>query len=346
MVSISKVRRPRTPARRLSRLLDIFSCPDRQPRTSSRFVYAVRSTNRTGEVSVAIQNEDAEEDVVVVTSLDKLPFCCHADLILMNRGQLLIAASILNERLPAALQINTELSDSRIRNSIEYVVGLKSNPPDAPAKSTTPSRKFVPSSPISPLARHSRSQTSQLVASPSPLCDVTEEEEPEEPSVSTRYQRCKRPPLKRRGLIQEPVSPTPPRIHRRTSTLRSLGLTPARHITRSQSTQATRPLRPPSDWVLRSHSQIISAKSPTGATPHTSLASFSTPGRRIRGPQAQLSSDGISVPCPLTRSSVSDTPSPTRITRHEFTGDSSAEREVDIVMGLREMNIPPVGSDG
>jgi len=351
MVSISKAHRPRTPVRRLSRLLNIFnSHPNNHPRTGSRFIQAVRSTNRAGEVSVAIQNEDATEDAVVVTSLDKIPFCCHADLILMNREQLLTAASVLNERLPAALQIDTDRSDSYIRNSIEFIVGLRNDPPDAPTKPVTPSRNFVPSSPISPLAKHSRFRNSQLVASPSLLGDVTEEdEELEEYPVVIPNQPCKRP-LKRRKLVQEPVSPTPPRIKPRSSTLQSLGSTSTWGITRSQSTHTTRPLQPPSDRILRSHSQRVNhkLKSPATPTPHPSLASFYTPKRRVRSPQVQPSSDSISTSpsYPLVESSASNTPSPTpRTTCREFRRDSSLEREVGMVMGLQKMNIPPVGSD-
>ena len=348
MVSISNASRPRTPVRRLSRLLNIFSRPNNQPRPASRFIQAVRSTDRTGEVSVAIQNGDAAEDAVVITSLDKTPFCCHADLLVMNREQLLTAASVLNERLPAALQIDTDWSDSYIRNSIEFIVGLRNDPPDAPMKPATPSRNFIPSSPISPLAKRGRSQRSQLVASPSPLGDVTEEEESEGPPVVTPQKQSKRPPLKRRKLVQGPVSPTPPRAHPRPSTLQNLGSTPTQRITRSQSTNLPRPLQTLPDRVLRSHSQRVNPKSFTVVTPHPSSASFYTPNRRVRGSRVQQSSGGIttSPSYPLAESSASDTPSPTpRVTRRKCRRDSSIEREVGVVTGLEQMNLPSVDSD-
>jgi len=350
MVSISKAHRPRTPVRRLSRFLNIFnSRPNNHPRTGSRFIQAVRSTNRTGEVSVTIQNEDATEDAIVVTSLDKIPFCCHADLILMNREQLLMAASVLNERLPAVLQIDTDRSDSYIRNSIEFIVGLRNNPPDAPTKPATPSRNFVPSSPISPLAKHGRSRNSQLVASPSPLGVVTEEEELDGYPIAVPHRPCERP-LKRRKLVQGPVSPTPPRVQPRPSTLQSLGSTPTWRLTRSQSTHTTsttRSLQPPIDRILRSHSQRVNPKGSAVLTLHPSLASFYTP-KRVRSPQVQPSSDNISTSpsYPLVDSSASNTPSPTpRTTRRGCRRDSSIEREVGMVTGLQKMNIPPVGSD-
>ena len=282
----------------------------------------------------------------MVTSIDKVPFCCHADLLLMNREQLLVAASVLNEKLPAALHIDTDRSNSYIRNSIEFIVGLRNNPPDAPTKPATPSRKFVPSSPISPLAKHSHSQNSQLVVSPSLLGDVTEEEEPEEHPDAIPRLMCGQPPLKRRKLIQEPVSPTPPRIQPCSSTLRNLGSTHTRRVTRSQSTYAARSLQPPCGRILRSHSQRVNSKSPIVVTPHLPLASFNTPKGRVHTPRVQLSSISTSPSCPLAESSASDTSSPARrTTRHEYRRESSVEREVGMVTGLQNMNIPSVRSD-
>ncbi|PBK64803.1 hypothetical protein ARMSODRAFT_866600, partial [Armillaria solidipes] len=74
--------------------------------------------------SIALQNEDACEDAIVITTLDTVPFCCHEDLLTMSRSQLVQVATTLNARLPAVLRINTSLnrSDSFIRNSIEVIV--------------------------------------------------------------------------------------------------------------------------------------------------------------------------------------------------------------------------------
>lgn len=288
----------------------------------------------------------------MVTSLEKIPFCCHADLLLMNREQLLTAAAALNERLPAALQVNTDRPDSYIRNSIEFIVGLRNDPPDAPAKPATPSRKFVPSSPVSPLAKHSRSQNSQLVASPSPLCDVTEEEEDEEELegslITTPHRSCKRPPLKRRKLARESVSPTPPRIQSRHSMVGEHGSASIRRITRSQSTgHTTRPSQPLHDRILRSHSHRTNPKSFAAVTPYPSLASFYTPNRRVRSSQARPSSGDVSTSptYPLAESPVSDTSPTPRITRRKYRRDSSVEREVGMMTELQMMNLPPVGSD-
>ena len=297
MVSVAKGHgRPRTPVRRLSRFLNLFSHPGNQPRTASRFLQAVRTTNRTGEVSIAIQNEDRVEDAIVLTSLDKLPFCCHADLILMNRGQLLTAASVLNERLPAALRIDTDRSDSYIRSSIEFIVGLKTDPPDTPVKPTTPSRKKLPSSPTSPLAKHNRSQNSQLVASPSPLGDVIEEESDSEPSVVTPYPWREGPFLKHRRLVQRQVLPISSHILRRPPISQNSSSTSTHSIARSQSARITRRHRPPSR-VIRSYSQRMNPKTPVAATSYTSLTSFCTP-KKIRSSQIQSPSGRTSTSSP------------------------------------------------
>ena len=346
MVGISKAHGPRTPTRRLSRLLNIFSRPANHPRTASRFIQGVRSTSRTGEVYVAIQNEDATEDAIVVTSLDKRPFCCHADLLLMKREQLLTVASVLNERLPVALRIDTDRPDSYIRNSIEFTVGLRNNPPDAPTKPMTPSRNFVPSSPISPLAKHSRSRDSQLVAGPSLLAGVPEEEGSEGYPSLALHQRCGGPPPKRRKFAQEPVSPTPPHSKPHLSMIRSLGSAPTRPITRSQSTRTTRPKQPPTDRIPRSQSQRENAQSSAIVMPNSPLVSLHTPKRRVRSPQRQLSSDiGSTSPLRvLAESPTPESPSSTRVTHQGRRRDSSIEREVGMVMGLQNMNIPTVGS--
>ncbi|KAI8973115.1 hypothetical protein BD414DRAFT_386045, partial [Trametes punicea] len=73
---------------------------------------------------IALQNEDADEDAIVITALNVVPFCCHADLVTMNRSQLLAVANTLNAKLPRAMQIDTSASrsDAFIRNSVELLV--------------------------------------------------------------------------------------------------------------------------------------------------------------------------------------------------------------------------------
>ncbi|KAI0764745.1 hypothetical protein C8Q74DRAFT_1168590, partial [Fomes fomentarius] len=73
---------------------------------------------------VALQNEDTTEDAIVITALDVIPFCCHADLVTMSRPQLLVVADTMNAKLPLAMQIDTHpaRSDASIRHSIELLV--------------------------------------------------------------------------------------------------------------------------------------------------------------------------------------------------------------------------------
>ncbi|VDB92418.1 unnamed protein product [Peniophora sp. CBMAI 1063] len=73
---------------------------------------------------VALLNE-VDEDAVIVTALDELPFCCHADLILMPHTALEDVADVLNSRLPLALQINKRMGDQHVRSAIELLVGLR-----------------------------------------------------------------------------------------------------------------------------------------------------------------------------------------------------------------------------
>ncbi|KAI0077480.1 hypothetical protein K474DRAFT_1556026, partial [Panus rudis PR-1116 ss-1] len=75
---------------------------------------------------VALQNSDPDidSDVVIITALSTIPFCCHADLITMTRDQLVVVADTFNTKLPLALKIDTgaERCDAFIRNSIELLV--------------------------------------------------------------------------------------------------------------------------------------------------------------------------------------------------------------------------------
>ncbi|KAH9918054.1 uncharacterized protein B0H18DRAFT_883093, partial [Fomitopsis serialis] len=73
---------------------------------------------------VALQNEDQEEDAVVITALTVVPFCCHADLLTMDRLELALVAHTLNAKLPRALQIDIRPTrpDAYIRNEIERLV--------------------------------------------------------------------------------------------------------------------------------------------------------------------------------------------------------------------------------
>ncbi|KAA1477821.1 hypothetical protein DENSPDRAFT_744509, partial [Dentipellis sp. KUC8613] len=73
---------------------------------------------------IALLNDLPELDAVVVTALDSVPFCCHADLLSMARPELLAVALRLNARLPVALQIDLSplRPDAYIRTAIELLV--------------------------------------------------------------------------------------------------------------------------------------------------------------------------------------------------------------------------------
>lgn len=145
---------------------------------------------------VALQNEDHDEDAVVITALDTLPFCCHADLLIMSRAELVDTAQTLNFKLPKVLQIDTHdsHSDNRIRRSIEILVGIRSDTPRAPKRNRSftlntsdvdasydqsDTSTILPPSPISPLAFRERCNISsrEPLASPGALASLREEEE-------------------------------------------------------------------------------------------------------------------------------------------------------------------------
>ena len=91
---------------------------------------------RLRSACVALQNDDPFLDAVVITALPTVPFCCHADLITMNRDQLVEVANTLNKKLPLAMQIDTSIlrTERYIRNSIELLVGIRTAtaPPPTP----------------------------------------------------------------------------------------------------------------------------------------------------------------------------------------------------------------------
>lgn len=115
---------------------------------------------------VALQSSDPTEfsDVVIITALSTIPFCCHEDLLTMSREQLINVALSLNAKLPAALNIDVgpARTNNFIRNSIEMVVGLRRAVPHAPKEVRSQPQKHVPepdinrSLPTSPLAMRCR----------------------------------------------------------------------------------------------------------------------------------------------------------------------------------------------
>lgn len=174
---------------------------------------------------IALQNEDHEEDAIVITALDIVPFCCHADLITMNRDQLVQVANTLNTKLPLAMQIDTSIlrTESFIRKSIELLVGIRSAgvPPQTPTTNRSLSLSLsqlqpnpeasvssvVPFSPGLPMPLRNRSNISASEFGGSPgLASLLEEDEETQPEDSAR------PKKRRRTIHASPTaSPTPPR---------------------------------------------------------------------------------------------------------------------------------------
>lgn len=162
---------------------------------------------------IALQQHDQPLDAIVITTLPSYPFCCHEDLLMMSRSQLVEVAMLLNSRLPAFSQIELAdgIPDAHIRHSIETLVGIVPDMPGAPKaiKSrpfewmdtreldllTDPERDTLPSPPTSPLSmRVSRRQEKALpvMTSPPHLLERLEEED------ESDFFTMKRPPKKRK----------------------------------------------------------------------------------------------------------------------------------------------------
>lgn len=206
---------PFTPVRKLFLRLDLFkpSSVALEENDNSEHDPVVDTAPAQSEIkhphtvttpgSIALQNEDASEDAIVITTLDTVPFCCHEDLLTMSRSQLVQVATTLNARLPALLRIDTSLnrSDSFIRNSIEVIVGLRRDVPPAPKAVRMRSGELRIdddrgisgncSPPTSPLARLSARGTPRLTR-----LDEEDEEEKDRPT-------------KRRRVTCGPTTPTP-----------------------------------------------------------------------------------------------------------------------------------------
>jgi hypothetical protein len=213
-------------------------------------------------MSVALQNEDPDEDVVIITKLDSVPFCCHEDLFGMSRHQLVAVALSLNAKLPAALRIDVShrRPDTSIRHSIELIVGLRREVPPAPKAvrlqpiSGSHSLDFNASPPTSPLAARIRTRVPYMSPeSPRKLARLDEEDEDE--MVIDR-------PVKRRKLSARThslSSVTMPPTH-------GLGRFPPSLPRKLRRSRAQWGSRPALQRVLRSRGQILPDKMPGNAS--------------------------------------------------------------------------------
>jgi len=259
--------------------------PQRQP---ARMVEesAVRSA------CIALQNEDQDEDAIVITALNVIPFCCHADLLLMSRTELLAVADILNGKLPGVLKIDVgpSRSDAYIRNSIELLVGLRRDVPQAPKPVRSHSistQARILESPRSPLATKNKYILS--VGTPQAALAVLREED-EEVSAAQRPQK------RRRYNAESPSSATAP-------------FDPARRVTRSQSHRVAPKnmdlAAKSSTRVLRTRSQKLPERKPMlqGIHPNITI----TRGRSgSRGAFYQRSKSAVLTSTPKKRRILGD----------------------------------------
>lgn len=98
---------------------------------------AIPSLLKKRSISIRIQNIKAElaartlyvvdGDEIVITSLDRKPFCCQDELTCMQRPELCRVARELNKKLPRALHIEplTHMQESTLRCRIEEMMGFR-----------------------------------------------------------------------------------------------------------------------------------------------------------------------------------------------------------------------------
>ena len=169
---------------------------------------------RQGAACLALQNIDStlDDDAVIITALECVPFNSHEDLLMMSREELVQVAQTLNDKLPRALSIDTgdERPLSFIRNAIEVLVGIRPEVPAAPMRIGTmkiPEREnprffgefsfeeqLEEMESLSPLSMRAKSgnwstHLHEMLRGPQrlePLQEVSEEEE-----RSTSRKRCK-----------------------------------------------------------------------------------------------------------------------------------------------------------
>ena len=139
---------------------------------------------------VALQEEDRELDAIVITTLPCFPFCCHEDLFLMSRQELLDVAKTFNSRLPLIAQIciSDGIADTSIRHHIEMLVGIIPLVPETPQSNSSKTRQMLGNGqlvqplgekpfPASPQSMPARARFKSPFASPRPPLESLEEEE-------------------------------------------------------------------------------------------------------------------------------------------------------------------------
>lgn len=351
-------------------LADIFklapALPEKQPLdvvlTGSTVTAHGRSPPKasltTRPACIALQNEDRDEDAVVITSLNVIPFCCHADLLTMSRAELVVVADTLNARLPRILSIDVGRSRSAayIRKSIELLVGLRKDATQTPEAERSRS-VFTGVGEVSHSAGSPRllDNATQQDASTGSVALEDSQEGFRDPDVASH-----RPQKKRRFDAEATVEASDrPMI--------------SRPITRSQSHRVgsvhpNSPLRNDiTNRVLRTRSQNLPARKPMlkGIHPNITVARgrsssrplgylrsqstvmTSTPkGRRSLGVglvQPPRSPDGDSASASLTSNLASPIVEKVKRTLKRKL-DQTAHDTTDLTFGIEGLTMPPTAS--
>lgn len=153
----------------------------------------------TGAPRIALQHEDCSEDAIVITALDKIPFCCHEDLLTMSREKLQEVAASLNAKLPESMRIDVAplRTDREIRKDIEVAVGITKNVPGAPKANkrranATPTRNDKHAESVTPLSSPLASRSRIYgVYTPSPGLGRLDEADEEDFSQERQSKRRK-----------------------------------------------------------------------------------------------------------------------------------------------------------
>lgn len=282
---------------------------------------------------VALQNEDKEQDVIVITALNVVPFCCHADLLAMDRLQLATVAWTLNQKLPKALQIDVRpcLPDAEIRDAIELLVGIRTG--DTPAPSNV-IRTGPPQSPGSPLANKDKAHAVNAA-----LAALQEAEE----DVSTQPShegRC----FEEYMFLRERLTPSPALLVKHSQSDHNVFVGSRRrkpaHVPRTQSQKLPRQPHP----YVPTFRRRIRARTVLSSRP-VNVVMTSTPNKLKLTHGVQGSR--LSVKPGLSAKVASTTFKPgvvTRALKRKISELSADETEDQVSFGIEGLTIPVVPS--
>ena len=116
----------------------------------------VSTQRRRSHYKLALQTEDEDEDVVVISGLERAPFGCPDELYSMTQHDLLRVATFLNMQLPKAQAIDTtRLYSGTLRQKIASIMGFKDfNPSNACSPQISEKTEYQTSSQQIPDSSH------------------------------------------------------------------------------------------------------------------------------------------------------------------------------------------------